>query len=353
MAGTPRIEAVVLGGSAGGIEALERVLARLPDAFAAPVLVALHVSPRGVSVLPRILSRAGPLQAAHARHGEALVPGRVYVAPPNHHLVVDDHGVVLSRGPQENGHRPAIDPLFRSAARAFGARLAGVILSGALDDGAAGLAAVKAAGGVAVVQDPADAGFPAMPRHAMERVEVDHVMPAQGIGGLLAELADGSNGAAAGPLPAGGHRAGPNGAASALVVQRTFSCPDCGGVLQPQPAEGVLRCRVGHAWAANSLLAAQSDKLEEALWVVLRTLDDKVSLARSMAEAARARTHALTAERYESQAERYSEMAATIRDALDAGAAAGVLEDAVAAPPEDAGVADPDGEAEPLSAEAG
>lgn len=355
MATTPRIDAVAVGASAGGIEALERVVAALPPDFPVPVLVVVHVAPSGISVLPQILSRAGPLRARHARHGEAAVPGVVYVAPPNHHLVVGDHGIALNRGPQENGHRPSVDVLFRSVARAFGDRVAAVVLSGTLDDGAAGLAAVKAAGGVAVVQDPGDAMYPGMPRSALDRVDADHVVPSSSIAPLLVSLADGA--APAGVVPdvpdepearrVGLRRdPGPPAAEAALHPGSRYSCPDCGGVLQPDTADGVLRCRVGHAWAANSLLAAQSDRLEEALWVVLRTLDEKVDLVRALGEAARGRDHTISARGFEEQAERFGHLAATVREVLEAGMAAAALEDAKGS----SGAADADVEAE---AEAG
>lgn len=306
----------MLGASAGGIEPLERIVRHLPPSFPIPLLVVVHVSASGISVLPQILSRAGPLRALHARHGEALAPG-VYVAPPDHHLLVREDGLSLSRGPQENGHRPAVDVLFRSAARTFGPRVAAVVLSGSLDDGAAGLAAVKGAGGVAVVQDPADAAYPGMPASALDRVDPDHVAPAEGIAEFLVALAAG---AAGNVRTAARHPATqPD---PALRAVGWYSCPDCGGVLRPDPADGVLRCRVGHAWASTSLLAAQAKRVEDALWAALRTLEERVDLSTTLADAATDRSHTISAARFKDQAERFEAMAVAVREILDAGAVA-------------------------------
>ncbi len=185
----PGHDVIVVGASAGGVEALDRLVAALPDDLPASLFVVLHVPPTGRSALPDILRRHCRLPVAHAIDGEAVKPGQVYVAPPDQHLLVADGQVRLGRGARENGHRPAIDPLFRSAAREYGPRVVGVVLSGVLDDGTAGLAAVKAGGGVAIVQEPADAMYPAMPQHALENVAVDHVLAAGEIAAALDRLA--------------------------------------------------------------------------------------------------------------------------------------------------------------------
>ena len=179
---------VVVGASAGGVEVLRQLAAGLPADLPACVLVVLHVSPTAASVLPGILDRAGPLPATHARDGSALEHARIYVAPPDFHLVVDDSAVRLEHGPPEHGHRPAVDALFRSAASVFGERVVGVVLSGALDDGALGLAAVKAGGGVTVAQDPEDAMYPSMPRSAIIRAGADHVVTAADLAELVRRL---------------------------------------------------------------------------------------------------------------------------------------------------------------------
>src|SRR6185436_4933035 len=178
---------VVIGASSGGVEAVCTLLAGLPADFPWPILVAVHIG-AGPSQLPAILSRCGPLPAVHPQAGTPLEPGHVYVAPPNHHLIVEDRRVQLTHGPRENRTRPAIDPLFRSASRGYRQGAIGIILSGELDDGTAGLFALKARGGVAIVQDPDEAFSASMPRHALEEVAVDYCLPVAHIAPLLVEL---------------------------------------------------------------------------------------------------------------------------------------------------------------------
>ncbi len=192
-------DVVVVGASAGGVDALRAMAAQLPGDLPAAVLVVLHVH-AGPSALPDILRRAGPLPAAHAVDRERIAPGLILVAPPDHHMLVAHDRVRVTRGPKENGHRPAIDPLFRSAAATLGNRVIGVVLSGMLDDGADGLAAVKAAGGVAIVQDPEDATFPSMPRSALAAVEADEVVPLRLLGSAITRWVAASPGPPS-PLP--------------------------------------------------------------------------------------------------------------------------------------------------------
>lgn len=319
----PSRDIIVMGASAGGVEALRAVLGSLPKDFPAAVLVVLHVSPDHRSVLPRILDAVGPLPAAHAKEGEALEHGRIYVAPPDRHLVVDDGVVRLSRSAREGGHRPAVDPLFRTAARFHGARVIGVVLSGALDDGTAGLVAVKQRGGIAVVQDPDDALCGDMPRSALDNVEVDYCLPASGIPKLLEKL---SHEAVVlhSPIPP-------------LLEQETdialernseeepppgkpseFACPSCGGVLNEVHDGKVLRfrCRVGHAYGVASLTADQQDKIEAALWAALRALEDQIALNRRLSRRAQERGHRRTAQAFQQNAEAAREQADTIRTEL-------------------------------------
>jgi len=316
---------VVVGASAGGVEALVDLAASLSSDLSAAVFVVLHLPATGTSALPEILRRHGPLPAAHVRDSEPIQPGRIYVAPPDHHVLVRTGHVHLSRGPRENGHRPAIDPLFRSAAREYAARVIGVVLSGALDDGTAGLLAIKSRGGIAVVQNPEDALYPGMPGNALEHAQVDHVLAAASMGKLLTRLLANLAEPPADPAPTGmrvevemegfsmeafeGHHPGrPSG----------FSCPDCHGVLW-QIKDGGLeryRCRVGHAWSPESLLTQQSEALEAALWVALRSLEERAALARRLAEPARRRGHAITATRFEEQAAEAQQAARLVRDLL-------------------------------------
>src|SRR5438270_4070057 len=227
---------VVVGAAAGGVEALGALVRELPADLPAAVMIVLHVAAEHKSVLPRILSSAGPLPAKHARDGEPILPGRIYVAPPDHHLTIHDSHLRVVKGPRENGHRPAVDALFRTAAHTFGPRTIGVVLSGALDDGTAGLVAIKQQGGLAMVQDPNDALVEQMPRSALENVEIDHVLPVGEIGRLLPTLVceHVNEEAPRSPLLA---------AESALDLQGTtegyikvgdpspLACPSCGGVL--------------------------------------------------------------------------------------------------------------------------
>ena len=262
---------VVVGASAGGIEALRQLVASLPADLEAAVCVVLHISATGASVLPAILSRAGRLPASSAVDGEAIRPGRIYVAPPDHHLLVHEGIVRLERGPKEHRSRPAVDPLFRSAAEAYGNRAIAVVLSGTLGDGALGLRAVKARGGVTVVQDPKDALFDSMPRAAMEMVQVDHVAPMREMGPLIVRLCH-------------------EGVVEKLSLSEpawsagTMTCPDCGGMLSEQDENGKLRfrCRVGHAFGSDTLLEAQGESIETALFMAARALAEKAAFLRQL-----------------------------------------------------------------------
>jgi two-component system chemotaxis response regulator CheB len=323
----PGHDIIVIGASAGGVEALSTVVARLPCDLPAALFVVLHIPRDGVSLLPQILSRAGPLPAVHPRDGEPIAPARIYVAPPDQHLLVIRDQVRLVRGPRENGHRPAVDPLFRTAARAFGPRVVGVVLSGALDDGTAGLVAVKRQGGIAVVQQPADAAYAGMPQSALSQVVVDHCLPAAEIADVLVTLAHEvvDERPARAVAPDLDMEIGAAVLDSAVLESEgrpgrasVFTCPECHGNLwEMQDGELVrFRCRVGHAYSAETLLEEQSGALEGALWAALRALEEKSALARRLARRAAEQGHTLVVERFEEQEADARQRARLLRDAL-------------------------------------
>jgi two-component system, chemotaxis family, protein-glutamate methylesterase/glutaminase len=292
MADTPDT-VVAIGASAGGVEALSRVAAGLPADAPFAVLMALHLPAHGPSVLAQIIDRAGPLPAVTAQDGMRLEAGRIYVAVPGRHLMTEDHRIVLSHGPTENGYRPALNALFRSVAVAFGPHAIGVLMSGVLDDGVRGLAAIRARGGTTVCQSPEDAAFPAMPSNALRAGVVDRVADAADIGVLIDKLrrepataepavdplVDQENRIALSPtyaLTFDGTDLGP---------PSGYTCPDCHGSLQ-SVGSGHFRCQVGHGWSAEALLAARDHEVHNALWTALRSLDEKARLARHLAEKA-------------------------------------------------------------------
>lgn len=321
----PTHDIIVIGASAGGVEALSKLVAELPRSLRASVFVVLHLS-RGRSVLPEILSRAGVLPAIHPNDGDPIEPGRIYVSRPDHHLTLEPGRIRILHGPTENGYRPAVDPLFRSAARHYGPRVVGVILTGALDDGTAGLAAVKEAGGVAVVQDPEEAFASSMPRSARAFVAVDHVLPVRDIGALLARLA-GQDVPQIDPADDPHVRAietDPAPPATALDATDHpgtgfhFTCPECHGTLSEAEERGLVRfrCRVGHVYSPESMLSAQTDAVDRALWVALRSLEERAALTHRLAERARVRNHDRVAKAFADRAAAADEHAVVIRNLM-------------------------------------
>jgi two-component system chemotaxis response regulator CheB len=324
-----RRDLVVVGASAGGVKSLTTLIEGLPDDFPAAVLVVLHVPPTGHSALPTILGRASKLEVKHAEEGDKVEPGVVLVAPPDHHLIAYNDLVTLSRGPRENGHRPAIDVLFRSVAPEHGRRSIGVILSGALDDGTAGLFALRSRGALGVVQDPDEALHASMPRSAIQGASPEFVVPI----GLMPELLVRLTGedVESDPLPP-----------SPLMEMETamadmddeamtsldnagtpapFACPDCGGTLfRLQDGSPIrFRCRVGHAWSGESLLAQQSSALEGALWMALRSLEEKAELSQDLGQKAADQGHRRSAGHFLSQSEDSLHAASLIREMLTRG----------------------------------
>jgi two-component system chemotaxis response regulator CheB len=277
---------VVVGASAGGIQAICTLLSGLPATFPFPIFVVIHIS-RTQEELPSVLNRCGLLRAVHPRQDEPIRPGRIYVAPPNQHLIIENGRIELSHGPRENRFRPAVDPLFRSAARAYRERVIGIILSGALDDGVAGLFAVKARGGVAIAQEPAEAIAPSMPAIARDSVEVDHCLPVTRIASLLIKLSQEDKPMAAKNKRRTARRATPltvseDALCGANGVPVPLACPDCNGPLF-EIKEGKLvqfHCLVGHAFSPISLNAAHADALERAIWVAIRTFRERLNIQR-------------------------------------------------------------------------
>ncbi|HYG64994.1 MAG TPA: chemotaxis protein CheB [Thermoanaerobaculia bacterium] len=324
----PGHDILVIGASAGGVQALCELVAGLPEDLPAAVLVVLHVSPHPSSALPAILTRCGRLPALHPEDCTPLQPGTVYVAPPDRHLTVERGQVCINRGPRENGHRPAVDVLFRTAARAYGNRVVGVVLTGNLDDGTAGLAAIKRLGGVAIVQDPEEADYPGMPASAVENVAVDHIASLAEIPRLLAELAhqevepweeeeepvaehepseDRAHLGVDGGNPGEGY-----GPPSGLT------CPDCGGALYDKQEETVIgfRCRVGHAYSPEALAAAQSEEIDAALWAAVRALEENAALAHRLAKRMAGAGKESLESRYSSRARGSERYAQTLRKIL-------------------------------------
>lgn len=286
---------VVVGASAGGIEALRVLTGALPVDLSASLFIVVHTSPEAPGMLADIFNRSGRLPATYATDGELIEKGRIYVAPPDRHLLIEPNRVRVTRGPKENRFRPAVDPLFRSAAQTYGPRVVGVILTGYMDDGTAGLWAVKQLGGTAIVQDPVDALVPFMPLSAVTHVKVDYCVPLEEIAPLLVQLtteAAEEEGEFQMPkeVEIEVNIAKEQKALDAGVLQlgepSNYACPECHGVLL-QMKEGTLfrfRCHTGHAYSVESLLADITEKMDDALWNSIRAFDEGELFMRHMAE---------------------------------------------------------------------
>ena len=321
-----QIDAVVIGASAGGIEALSTIIRRLPADLCAAVLIVVHTRAEGRSCLDRVLARGSLLPLAFARDDVPVEPGRIYVAPPDLHLTVDNRVMQLVHGPKENGFRPAVDPLFRSAARAFGSHVMGIILSGALDDGTYGLKVIKNAGGIAVVQDPDEAPHPQMALSAMRFVSVDHVLRVTGIASLLVESCKSEHRAKGVPVMARREPEPQNPSHETDIKEMEYdfglpsglTCPDCGGALW-EVRNGELtryRCHVGHQFTTESLDAQQADAVEGALWSAVRVLEEHADLRKRMAQRAEAADMAHVAAGFSASADASQRQAHTIRQLL-------------------------------------
>jgi two-component system chemotaxis response regulator CheB len=284
---------VVVGTSAGGLDALKKLIGSLPKDFPAPIFIVQHMAADSTGeILIRILNMHGKLKCKHPHDGEKFQGGSVYVAQPDHHMLVTKGKIIISKGARENRSRPAIDPLFRSAAVAYGAKVVGVLLSGYLDDGTSGLIAIQRCGGTCVVQDPLDATYPEMPQHALNNLKPDHCVPLATMGELLNRILS-QPVVKSPPVPK-------DVAAEATIAERVvsdvqavenlgkqvpFNCPDCGGVLWEVKRGKLLRyrCHTGHAFTADVLLAEQAKHIEETLWVALRMFEERKNLLRQTA----------------------------------------------------------------------
>lgn len=312
---------MVIGASAGGIETLSYLIRQLPPTFRGSIFIVMHFPAQSPGLLPQILSRYTVLPVYRAIDGDAIRSGHIYIAPPDHHLLVGEGTTHLSRGARENRHRPAVDVLFRSAAASYGPRAIGVVLSGTLDDGTAGLGAIKRAGGTAIVQDPNDALYAGMPMSAIANVDVDFILPMSEIVPKIVALVDSP---APQRLRAKGIEPGEPEVASVMMRHTDeaqpslFSCPDCGGVLFEMKEGDVARyrCRVGHAYAPESMLNSQADRIEAALWEALKTLEESAVLSKRLARQQQERGHEWMANRFAERERDAIERAKLLREVL-------------------------------------
>jgi two-component system, chemotaxis family, protein-glutamate methylesterase/glutaminase len=317
---------IVIGASSGGFEALKKIAKALPSGFEPPIMIVWHMSPDVRGILPQALNRISPIYAVHAHDGEELGSNRIYVAPPDHHMILEDGKIRVTRGPKENRFRPAIDPLFRSAAYAYGNRVIGVILSGGLDDGTAGLWAVKHYGGIAVVQDPSDAEVPSMPENAAREVKVDHCLPVSEIAELLVRLSK---------QPITKNTMVVNDqetkkeieiAAEKNTMHKNFlgfgkltpyTCPECHGVLSRLQNDNIVRyrCHTGHAYSADSLLTAIGENIEDSLYNAIRGIHESVILLNHLGDHYAEVNNPKLAALYFKKAQRAAQQAEVIRQA--------------------------------------
>src|SRR6266498_5434050 len=321
----PRRDITVIGASAGGLDVLRSIVASLPSDYAAAAFVVTHMSPESPGNLPAILQRASKLPVAAAEDGAPIVAGEIRVAVPDRHLLLEADRMHLSNGPRENRHRPAIDALFRSAAVAYGPRVTGVVLTGMLDDGSAGLWAIKARGGVAIVQDPADAMFPDMPQNALETVTADHVLASRDIPAALARIAAQPVAPAAQPpdrnMELEVDMLAKNNSTmeklNGLGEPSKLTCPECGGALwQLHDPPMRFRCHVGHAYTLRNLFAGQKHNVEAALWAALRALEEGANIARHLADQAHRRGRPKSAHAFREKADEDDRHADQLRQLL-------------------------------------
>ncbi|HEU4433209.1 MAG TPA: chemotaxis protein CheB [Pyrinomonadaceae bacterium] len=323
-------DTIVIGASAGGVQALSTLVSSLPPDIPAAIFIVLHIPTDAPSLLPQILGRESRLGVAHAKNDEVIKPGRIYVAPPDLHLLIDRNHVRLVRGPKENFHRPSIDGLFRSAALWAGPRTIGVVLTGARSDGTAGMRAIKQRGGITIVQDPSEAMFPSMPMNVIQDIRVDYSLPLRDIAPLLSEL---SHTAAD---EEGRYPVSENLEIEARIVQQDMeseeliksveklgrisklTCPDCHGALWEIDDEELLRfrCHVGHGFSAESLNNGQGGMIEVALWSAVRALEEQMILSKRIIERARKSNSTRAVKQFEKRMREAEEHSSAIRQLL-------------------------------------
>ncbi|MCU1310590.1 MAG: CheB methylesterase [Candidatus Angelobacter sp.] len=287
---------VVIGASAGGVQALLRVVSALPREFPASVFVVVHTSPSGPGMLDKVLNRVDGQRARYAQDGMKIQGNSIYIAPPDRHLLWEDGAIRIASGPKQNRNRPVIDALFRSAASAYGERVIGVVLTGYLDDGSSGLAMIKKAGGVAIVQDPEDAQVSEMPEQALQRADPDYCLPLDEIPGVLQELVSEPSSTSGRGVMSQKRRSAPMKFSRAAQPEETkeltgLTCPDCHGAIW-EVREGKLvhfKCRVGHSYSPQSMADAHGESLERAMWTALKNLEENIALTRKLVEHSRKR----------------------------------------------------------------
>lgn len=315
---------IAIGGSAGSVEVIRQICRSLQPELPASVLIAVHVGASNRDVLAGILDNGGPLPATTAIEGEPLQPAHIYVAPSDHHLVIDGNIVRLGRGPRENMARPAIDPLFRSVGISGGPRAIGVLLSGMLNDGASGLADLKRCGGVTVVQSPLDAVESEMPQTALLASDVDYRAPATDLADLICRLLREEPGPAISPpasiaLEVAIALGRPADSSTTIEIADPvpLACPGCGGTLsQIRRSPLRFRCQVGHGFTAEALAREQEGSIDEALRIALRVIGERAVLMEKMALDAHQAGRTAAGAGFEDRAHEYRESAAVLMDAV-------------------------------------
>jgi two-component system chemotaxis response regulator CheB len=318
---------VVIGASAGGIDALRVVVSGLPETFPAAICIVVHTSPASPGVLAEILNRSTPLPVLQACDRQRLEAGHIYVAPPDRHLVIEPGRLRVTKGPGEHRFRPAIDPMFRSAAQVFGPNAIGIVLTGNLDDGVAGLSTIKKLGGTAIVQDPSEALFSSMPLEALTHVHVDHVVPLAEMPSLLVELTSDVP-AEAGPLPVPRHievevniakEQNPRDAGLEQIGKPSpYACPECHGVLLEIDDDGRIRfrCHTGHAYSLESLLVAINQGIEKSLSAAMRSIEEGSLLMKDIATQLKRRNRSDESGRMMDASDRAKQQAEVVRQLI-------------------------------------